>query len=72
MKGDETMNITLYSTNCPRCRVLEEKMKEKNLKFETVTDVNEMITKKIEMVPMLVVVGKMMDIPTALKWVREI
>ena len=47
-------------------------MKEKNLKFETVTDVNEMITKKIEMVPMLVVVGKMMDIPTALKWVREI
>ena len=26
-------NVTLYSTNCPRCVILETKLKQKNIKY---------------------------------------
>lgn len=32
--------ITLYSSHCPKCIVLENQMKNKKLDFEVVTDEN--------------------------------
>ena len=34
------MDIILYSTNCPKCNILEKKLDQKNLKYKKVTDFN--------------------------------
>jgi glutaredoxin len=35
--------ITLYSTGCPKCKVLETKLNNKNIEFNVNTDVDEML-----------------------------
>ena len=44
---------TLYTTGCPKCRILEEKMTKKALKFAKCTNPKEMQELKIVSVPML-------------------
>lgn len=41
------MSITMYSTNCPKCRVLEMKLNSKGIAYSVVTDVDEMVAKEI-------------------------
>ena len=36
------MEIILYSTNCPKCKILEKKLTEKNIKFTKNNNVIEM------------------------------
>lgn len=31
--------IILYTNHCPRCAILEKKLQEKNIAYETFTDV---------------------------------
>ena len=45
--------ITLYSTYCPKCSVLETKLKQKNVEFEICTDIEAMQSKGFQQVPML-------------------
>ncbi len=35
--------IKFYSTNCPRCHVLQKKLDSKNIQYELHTDTQEMI-----------------------------
>ena len=65
------MKITLYSTHCPKCLVLEEKLEDKNIDYELVTDVDEMVKKGFQSAPVLEVDGKLMDFSEANKWVNE-
>lgn len=46
-------NVILYSTNCPKCVVLEKKLQEKNIPYVKVQDVKEMSLLGIKTVPML-------------------
>lgn len=64
------MNVVLYSTHCPRCNVLEKKLKQKNIDFEEVNDIKTMKNKGIFSVPILEVDGSMMDFSTANQWVN--
>lgn len=64
------MNVVLYSTHCPRCNVLEKKLKQKNIDFEEVNDIKTMKNKGIFSVPILEVDGSMMDFYTANQWVN--
>ena len=41
------MNVVMYSTNCPKCRVLEMKLNSKGITYSVVTDVDEMTAKEI-------------------------
>lgn len=66
------MKIILFTTFCPRCRVLEKKLAEKNLVYETVTDINIMEEKGYLSVPMLEVDGKIMDFKKATDWVNAL
>lgn len=34
------MKIILYSTNCPKCKVLESKLKSRNIQFDVITDID--------------------------------
>lgn len=63
--------IILYSTNCPKCKILEQKLKSNNIEYVEFTDVDKMIEMGFSMMPMLEVDGVIMDFGTANKWVNE-
>mgnify|MGYP002515511892 CR=1 FL=1 len=63
--------IILYSTGCPRCRVLETKLKEKNIDYVFKNDVDEMLEKGIQSVPALEVNGNILHFKEALQWVNK-
>ena len=64
------MNI-LYTTNCPKCKVLETKLKNKNIEFEICNDVDLMLSKGIQQAPYLEVDNELMNFSNAIKWVNE-
>lgn len=66
------LEINLYSTGCPKCEVLENKLNEKSLEYKVLSDKDEMIKLGFDSVPMLVVDGKIMNFPEAIKWVNNL
>ena len=66
------MEIILYSTGCPRCRVLEAKLKQKGVVYIECNDVKEMEEKEISTVPCLNVDGKILEFSSAVKWVNDL
>ena len=40
--GGTLLKTVLYTTHCPQCHILEQKMKQKNISYEIVTDINIM------------------------------
>ena len=65
------MNVILYSNHCPKCNVLEKKLKTKNIEHEEVNDVEIMKEKGYFMLPVLEIDGVSMDFKTANDWVNE-
>ncbi len=47
--------LKLYSTNCPRCNVLEKKLNQSNIKFKKINDFNpdELLEKGFTTAPIL-------------------
>ena len=66
------MNIILYSNNCPKCKILKEKLDEKELTYFTVSDVEIMKAKGFRSAPMLEVDGVEMTYLTAINFIKEI
>lgn len=64
------MAITLYSTHCPRCYVLEEKLKEKNIDYNENDSVEEMLALGIDEVPILCVDDKFLEFKQAVEWIN--
>ena len=65
------MNI-LYSTNCPKCRVLEKKLSEANIDFIVNNNVEEMLSKGFETAPILCLEdGTLLDFSKANNWIKE-
>lgn len=70
IKGVITLNVTLYTTHCPKCDILEKKMLSKGIPFSVVDNVKEMLVLGIVQAPMLQVDGNLMDFVTANNWVN--
>lgn len=66
------MNVILYSTNCPKCKVLEKKLDNSGIQYEVVTDEDLMIEKGFLSAPMLEVDGSVMDFGKAMKWLKQV
>lgn len=66
------MNIILYSNNCPKCKILKEKLDEKGLTYFTISDVEIMKAKGFKSVPQLEVDGVIMTYLTAINFIKEI
>lgn len=66
------MNVILYSTGCPKCKILETKLTQKNIEYSIFDDVDAMINKGFQSVPLLEVDKKVMDFGEAVKWLNEI
>ncbi len=45
--------ITLYSTGCPKCRILQKKLDAACVPYTVIADVDEMLQMGIESVPVL-------------------
>lgn len=66
------MDLTvLYSTGCPQCNVLKEKLKAANIDYIEVTDKDTIIAKGITRVPVLEVDGIKMELSAANEWIKS-
>ena len=64
--------VKLYSTRCPKCKVIEMKLKQKGIEYEEITDVNAMLELGIKSAPMLGLEdGKLLNFTDAVKWVNN-
>jgi len=63
--------MILYSTGCPKCEVLKQKLKEKNILFDEITDVDIMIEKGMMFAPMLEIDGKELDFKEAVQFINQ-
>lgn len=63
--------IILYSTNCPKCKVIEKKLQLKGLPYEVSHDIDYLITKGFKQAPVLQVGYQYMSFSEANKWIGE-
>lgn len=64
-------NIVMYSTHCPRCIVLGAKLRNKNIKYTEITDLDILEQKGFLTVPQLEVNGKILDFKEAIDWINS-
>lgn len=65
------MKIILYSNDCPRCRVLKQKLDSKSIQYDEEHSVDKMLDMGISQVPILYIDGKMYDFQMANKWINN-
>lgn len=63
--------VVLYTTGCPKCKVLKAKLDAKGIQYEENGSVNDMKELGITNVPMLKCDGWLMDFKSAVEWVNE-
>lgn len=63
------MSVILYSTHCPKCKVLETKLKHKGINYEEINDTTIMQEKGFEYVPILEVDGVAYSFKEAVEWI---
>ena len=63
--------VTMYSTGCPKCRVLATKLEKAGVEFAVVDDIDLMKERGIEEVPVLDIDGQLMSFIDAVRWVNE-
>lgn len=64
-------NIILYTTHCPKCKILSDMLKQKGISFTENDDVQEMINLGFTSAPILNVNGDLMTFNAAMAWIRE-
>lgn len=64
--------VILYSTGCPKCRILETKLSEKNIEYKKNTDIEEMKKLGFVSAPILVVDNKTLNFGDAIRWIKNI
>ena len=60
----------LYSTHCPKCKMLETKLIQAGVDFTVVDDIEQMKALKYNSAPHLVVDGTSYDFNEAIKWLK--
>ena len=66
------MSIILYTTGCPKCRILKKKLEEKNIEYEICNDIDAMLEKGFVTAPVLEVNSEVMDFKTAVDFVNKL
>ena len=65
------MNVVLYTTNCPKCRILKQKLEESGVDFQTIDDIESMTKRGMTTSPMLGVDDELFGFSQALIWMEE-
>lgn len=64
------MAIVLYSTGCPKCKVLKTKLDKKSIEYDIVSDLEIMKSKNFQSAPQLEVGSYTFDFSKAVKFVN--
>lgn len=64
--------ILLYSTGCPKCRILEKKMHDKQLTFGICSSIDDMQQLGIASLPMLKVDDKLLNYFDAVQYINSL
>lgn len=68
--------VMFYSTGCPKCKVVELKLKQANIEYQVVSDVDAVVKfgkeHGIGSAPILAVDDIVMDFSQAISYLREI
>lgn len=62
--------VKLYSNDCPRCKVLKQKMDDKGIEYSLESAIDTMISLGIKEVPILDVDGTLLDFVRANDWIN--
>ena len=65
------MEVILYSNHCPQCKVLEAKLKQNNIEYQEINDIDLMLEKGFKSMPMLEVDGVIMNFTQSNTWIKE-
>lgn len=63
--------IIVYTTHCPRCKVLEKTLNSLNYEYVAVEDVEKILKMGITEVPYMEVDGELMNFKMAMLWLKE-
>ena len=63
--------VKLYSTHCPKCIMLESKLKQKKVDYEVITSEDAIRATGFSSVPLLEADGKIMEFGEAVAWVNK-
>ena len=63
--------VVIYSTHCPKCSILEKKLKQANIEYTENNDVNAMLAKGMTSAPSLEVDGKLMGFTESVEWIKS-
>lgn len=63
--------VIFWSTHCPRCKVLESKLKQKGIVYEENNDIEQMKAKGFHEAPKLEVDGVVYNFKEAVTWIGE-
>lgn len=66
------MKITLYTTHCPKCIVLEKKLANRNVDYEIVDDIDTIMNEGFLSAPVLKVDNTVMEFAEANKWINNL
>ena len=64
--------MVIYSNGCPKCKILEQKLIDKEVKYEKVSDMDIMIDLGIKSVPVLKVEEELLDFAKAVSYVNNL
>lgn len=63
--------IILYSTGCPKCKILKNKLEAKSIPYTENNNVDEMQALGMMSAPALMVEGELLDFGHAVTWVNN-
>ena len=62
--------VVFYSIHCPKCSILEKKLKQANIEYTENNDVDTMVAKGMTSAPSLEVDGKLMGFAESVEWIK--
>lgn len=65
------MKAILYSTHCPCCEALEERLRQAKIEYDIVSDTEQILALGITHVPVLEIDRRQMNYPAAIRWLNE-
>lgn len=65
------MKVKLYTTHCPKCKILEERLNEKKVKYEVIDNIEELQKMNFKSVPNLEIDGKIYNYLDSIKYLNK-
>lgn len=63
--------VIFYSTHCPKCNILEKKLKAANIGYTENNDVDVMLSKGLLTAPALEIDGEIYTFTQAVEWLKK-